>query len=148
MTRQKSQERGEASFVLFISTMSEELNLLIRDVELHTGVHLDFSDSSLDAVEEYVLRHGRSDDQVEVRDRVARYVGEVFRKALRGRWVLNTRGPRYFGYLLPVISEFSDRDYDVIPHSLVNNLVNGAPRGLLRRVLEADRKNCRACDKL
>ena len=104
----------QESFQYWLAHMDDALEEFLVTLPSSVAAQLDYSPDSLPALERWWLGEFESVDEAmayENRmrvDFVARYVGEVFRKNLNGKWRLQLDDPKYAYYNLPVI--LFDRD--------------------------------------
>lgn len=127
-------------FEQFLFEMDDVLNRFLTDAAA-SGYKLDYSLTSLDELERMLLTVMSSDDS-SLQNRAARYLGEVFRRELGGKWSLCDKGPRYLYQGLPVITGYSEKSIEFCPIDTVGDFVRGRKLGLFRRVIENDRPFC------
>jgi hypothetical protein len=96
------------------------------------GYALDYREDSLVALEAFIAERLESDPS-QVKNRAARYLGEVFRKNVGGRWDIYLENPKDLHYKLPVVTGFSSVDFDFCPIELVENFVVKKEAGTLSR---------------
>lgn len=100
---------AQERFQHWLAHMDDYLDELMRSVPPDLAARLDYSGESLDAIEARILdrfpsiEHAKAQDAAAEVNLYAIYVGEVFRKALGGRWTLPTDDPKYAYYRLPVL---------------------------------------------
>jgi hypothetical protein len=106
------------------------------------GMELDYSVVSLDRLESLIagamngeLSEARRD---ELKSRSARYLGEVFRKHLGGRWELCLKDPKYLYFKLPVIAGYARVPIEFCPIEIVANFTHSRRSGLIRLAVEAN----------
>jgi len=132
-----SQEERE-KFDYFIFEMDDVLEEFISDAK-KDGMNLDYSLSSLDNLELIILKNLDKEINVEIlKNRSSRYLGEVVRKNLGGKWELCDKDPRYLYFKLPVISGYSNFPIEFCPIEIIENFVFSKKRGLLKQAVEAD----------
>ena len=126
-------------FDQYLREMPDVLDALVTESRA-SGLTLDFSVASLDALEEYLLaRRGLAEDDLAFqKSRAARYLGEVFRRSVGGHWELCLKGPRYLYDKLPVITGYATVPIEFCPIEIVANFLHSRDRGLLARVVKAD----------
>ena len=140
----KKMKKGQISheerekFEYFIFEMDDVLEKFISDAKKE-GMNLDYSLSSLDQLELIILRNLDTETNIEVlKNRAARYIGEVVRKNLGGNWELCDKDPRYLYFKLPVISGYSDIDIEFCPIEIIRNYMRSKKMGMLKKNVEAD----------
>lgn len=102
------------------------------------GVKLDYSLESLDALEELLVLTWRDGDAGELlKNRAARYLGEVFRKRLGGRWDLCLKDPKYLYFKRPVISGYSPLGIEFCPIEVVANFLHSRRACTLRTTVDS-----------
>ena len=86
---------------------------------------LDGSAASLDVLEQWLLERYPSpaeimaDSELPILDGASRYVGEVFRKNIGGRWRIRLDDPKYAYHGLPELTFLDKRDTPECPLSVV-----------------------------
>ncbi len=136
--KQKESERAQEEFQRYLFEMDDVLEVLISSAE-RIGVRLDFSPESLDELESLWLQEKRGADAELLASRCARYLGEVYRRNLGGRWQLELKDRRKAAFGLPVIAGFSERQYAVCPTLLFESFRAREGLGHLREAFETDR---------
>lgn len=128
---------------MWLSQMNDELRAFFSENVAGLAAQLDFSGSSLDVLEEWMLSKYSSVDELvdpsqkAVLDRTARYVGETIRKQYNLQWKieLKKKDDAYFG--LPVMTDEKGKVNYECPHSLVTATVDRRENGYLRMVFDA-----------
>lgn len=136
----KSTQKALEKFEYFLFEMDDVLTMFLEEVstQLH-NCHLDFSLDSLCCTERFLLQICKEDPDLEMHiNRVARYIGEVFRKTVGGKWELCLKDPKYLYYGLPVISGFSDLPIEFCPIEVTRNFVRSRRLGLIRNAIESN----------
>lgn len=92
---------------------------------------LDYTPASLDRLEAFLLERYPSVQAIKAEpepylDGASRYVGEVFRRNIGGRWRIRTDDPKYVYAGLPELTFLKERDTPACPIKLV-------PTALARR---------------
>ena len=86
---------------------------------------LDYAPASLERLEAFLLQRypnlqSIKTDPEPYLDGAARYVGEVFRRNIGGRWRLRDDDPKYIYAGLPELTFLAERDTPVCPITLVS----------------------------
>lgn len=86
---------------------------------------LDYAPASLDRLEAFLIERYPGVDAIKsdpepYLDGAARYVGEVFRRNIGGRWRLRDDDPKYVYAGLPEVTFLAERDTPVCPLTLVS----------------------------
>ncbi len=130
-------EEDIEKFQYFIFEMDDVLDEFIA-LARENRFELDYSISNLDTLESFI-------DSIEgsVRDdkfinRCSRYLGEVFRKELGGRWDLCLDDPENINFKLPIINDFSDLDLEFCPIAIINNYLVTKRSGLLKGAVNSN----------
>ena|SRR5437868_9745638 len=97
-------------FQFWLMEMDAAIEQFIDSAPPSIKARLDFSDESLDALEEWVL--ARYSDPSETRsaqestflDGAARYFGEIFRRHTGSKWGIRYDDPKYVFHGLPILS--------------------------------------------
>jgi hypothetical protein len=111
-------------FESWLVDMDDALERFVDGLPREVSQRLDYTPSSLDALEGWILDRYESTDQMLAAsqaatvDGLARYVGETFRKAIGGRWGIRLDDPKYVFYGLPEIMGYSDKPTSLCPISL------------------------------
>lgn len=128
-------------FQVFLFEMDDVLEEFTEEAA-QAGYKLDFSLDSLDTLERYyAFRHGHRDEERLI-NRCARYLGEVCRLTVGGKWKLslNARG-LYFK--LPVITDYSDKNLEYCPLALFGTFTRHRNSGFLRKTVQGDLRYAR-----
>ncbi len=137
------EEMSQDDFEMWLFEMDDQLEAFFSENVPAIADKLDFSESSLDVLEEWMLSKYSSVDalmdpsQKTVLDRLARYIGETTRKKYNLKWKIELKNPddAYFG--LPVMTdEKGKRNYEC-PHSVTTATVDRQEPGYLRMVFES-----------
>jgi hypothetical protein len=111
-------------FESWLVDMDDALERFVDGLPREVSQRLDYTPSSLDALEGWILDRYESTDQMLAAsqaatvDGLARYIGETFRKAIGGRWEIRLDDPKYVFYGLPEIMGYSDKPTSLCPISL------------------------------
>jgi hypothetical protein len=102
---------------------------------------LDYTPPSLDRLESFLLDRYPSVDAIKVDpepylDGAARYVGEVFRRNIGGRWRMRNDDPKYIYAGLPELTFLAERDTPVCPITLVSASLDRRTGKFISKVFE------------
>jgi hypothetical protein len=145
----------EDRFHVWLTDMHDAIAGLRQSIPAEVAVRLDFSRESLSAIEQFALARYPSIEHVKRRreaqlvDGMARYVGEVFRKHLGGRWVVQSDACNAF-YGLPQLADMAGQCSPLCPLTLVTASVDRRVATFIRTVfdnavrnaLDSSRKGC------
>lgn len=123
-----------AKFEQFLFEMDDVLDGFLTEAR-SCGFKLDFSLDSLGILEQFLLSKARLDARS--RNRASRYLGEVFRQSVGGKWELCLEDPRYLYFGLPVISGYSAHQIEFCPIEMIRNFEEKREYGTLRAAVEA-----------
>lgn len=123
-------------FQYFLFEMDDVLESFIAAAQ-EAGFQLDYSIDSLSSLERFILAQADAAGESQLQNRAARYLGEVFRKSLGGKWELCLKDPKYLFYKLPVISGYSKLPIEFCPIQVIGNFVARKEPGLLKRAVES-----------
>ncbi len=130
-TNEAMDEEDIEKFEMFIFEMDDVLEPFIEEAE-SKGKLLDYSLESLHALEAYL---NEVDEPAEVasllKNRASRYLGEVFRKNVGGRWELCADPDKLF-FKLPVLVDYAQMPLEFCPIEIVANYLGSRKAGLLR----------------
>src|SRR5262245_6512219 len=96
-------EEREA-FERFLIEMDDVVDAFVAEAR-RAGVLLDFSVASLDDLERLLATKvdaATESEQMTLKNRAARYLGEVFRRQVGGKWELCLNDPKYLFFKQPV----------------------------------------------
>lgn len=123
-------------FQFFLFEMDDVLGPFVAAAQ-DAGFQLDYTIESLMSLEQFMLSHPTIMGNSQMQNRAARYLGEVFRKNLGGKWELCLKDPKYLFYKLPVISGYSKMPIEFCPIEIIANFVKNMTPGLLKRAVES-----------
>lgn len=125
MREQLSEVNSEEQFQYWLAHMDDALDEFLSRLPMEVRDRLDGSPESLGALEAWLLEKYptidaiMSDDEMPNLDGAARYVGEVFRKVLGGRWRIRLDDPKYVYHGLPELSFLEKKDTPIAPITVV-----------------------------
>lgn len=112
-------------FEFWLMDMDDAIENFRRSIPAELASRLDFSDQSLKALEDFVLQTYPGVEAVTkpgeatTVDGMARYVGEVFRKHLGGRWFVDHSDRKNAFYGLPQLKNLKGQIVQICPMTLV-----------------------------
>jgi hypothetical protein len=129
-------------FQIFLMNIDDVVDEFIEEAE-RLGFEFDFSEYSLDMLENYYLRRESELNQDEKRknafiESAARYLGETLIKNYGGDWALAIDDPKNFYYGLPIINGHSKYGVDFCPHETFRMFTRRKTHGFLRKVIQND----------
>jgi hypothetical protein len=132
-------EIEEDKFQTFLVEIDDIIDEFIEEAE-RFGFDFDFSEYSLDMLENYYLRREPELDKDEKRkgafiEAAACYLGETLIKHYGGAWTLAIDDPKDLYYGMPVITGHSKYDIEFCPHEKIRMFVRQKKMGFLRRVI-------------
>lgn len=122
-------------FQQYLFEMHDVLDDFVREAA-DVGYVLDYSIPSLDVLEHYICSLGAVTDG-RLRNRVARYLGETFRRNIGGRWDISLDAPEYLNSKLPIITDYSDLEIDFCPLEVTENFLVRRAGGTFRQAVES-----------
>ena len=137
MISHKLTTRDDFEYWLF--SMNDFLEQFIAQFPEEDQSSLDYSPSSLDVVEAWILKTYLDTDAMlsssesQAVNQAACYVGETFRKALGGKWDIQLDDPTYAYHSMPIIS---GTNISECPLTLVTAVADRRTGNYLRTVLE------------
>lgn len=132
-------------FENWIAHMDDALAEFLARVPPELKSALDSTPASLAHLEDFLLQRYatvdaiRSDPEPNL-DAAARYVGEVFRREIGGRWRIRTDDPEYAYAGLPELTFLPERDTPVCPLILVTAALDRRTGKVLSTALESQAK--------
>jgi hypothetical protein len=123
-------------FEYFLFEMDDVLEAFLAEASA-AGFAFDYSFDSLDALEKYVLSQPDEGKSSRFQNRAARYLGEVFRKTVGGKWELCLKDPKYLYFKLPVLTGYSDKPIEFCPVEVLGNFTHKKEPGILKRAVES-----------
>jgi len=116
---------SEDDFEYWLTHMDDALDEFQARLPAEVRERLDGSPESLGALEAWLLarypaiRAIMSEDEMSNLDAAGRYVGEVFRKTLGGRWRIRLDDPKYAFHGIPEVSFLETNDTPLAPVTIV-----------------------------
>jgi hypothetical protein len=122
-------------FEHFLFEMDDVLEEFVETAS-QAGFNLNYSVDSLADLERFITANSEHSDS-SFNNRAARYLGEVFRKLVGGKWELCLKNPRYMYFKLPVISSYSTHSIEFCPIEVIANFKAKQEAGMLRTAVES-----------
>lgn len=127
------------NFESWLASMDEFLEEFIVEFPPEDQRRLDYSPSSLDVVEAWILKTYNDTEAMlaksasQIVNRAACYVGETFRKVLGGKWDIRLDDPDFVFHAMPIISRSKSIE---CPLTLVTAAADRRTGCYLRTVLQ------------
>lgn len=115
----------EDQFEVWLMDMSDAIERFRLSIPKSVGERLDFSPDSLNAIEAFILATYSNVDEIKEQseaqmvDGMARYVGQVFRKHLGGKWSIELVDKQNVFYGLPQLVGMAGQSTQICPLTLV-----------------------------
>jgi hypothetical protein len=112
-------------FEYWLMDMDDALIRFVDTLPTEIKAQIDFSPESLVVLEAWLLSKYSDTDKImlmtesKVVDGAARYVGEVFRRCLGGKWVIDFKDKNNVFYGLPQLSGLPGQTVQICPLTLV-----------------------------
>jgi hypothetical protein len=130
-------------FEYWLIDMDDAIERVLERLPRDVAEKMDYSANSLDAIERYLLdKYGNSKEalkksEAQLIDAMARYVGEVFRKKLGGKWDIELNDKDNVFYDIPQLVGMKNQTTQIAPLTLVTSSLSRREENHIRRVLEA-----------
>lgn len=114
-------DKQHQDFQYWLADMDDAIERFLNSVPPDVASQLDFSPASLDLLEAWILKRYPSTQAMlpssegRLVDGLARYIGEVFRKAIGGRWELRLDDPQYVFHGKPQLAGFWEKATPLCP---------------------------------
>lgn len=137
------------NFEYWLADMDDALERFFWQVPDPIREKLDYSASSLDVLEQWLLERYPSTQAMlvpaesQILNGIARYVGETLRKTVGGRWNIQLDDPAYAFHGLPEITGFSERATPECPITLATAAADRRKGDYLRTIVEALKRRYR-----
>jgi hypothetical protein len=134
-------------FEFWLMDMDDALERFRQELPLDDRDRLDYSAESLDFVEALALsgypgvQEAKAPTEAKRIDQLARYVGQVFRKHLGGKWSIDFSDPKNAFYGLPQLSGLDGQRAQVCPLTLITASLDRRTGKFLRMVFENNLRN-------
>lgn len=128
-------------FEVWLIHMDDQLEVFLNSFDEPIKSQLDFSPGSLDVIEGWLLDNFKTYQELqEVKykklvDLLARYIGETFRKNIKGKWDMNLTDPNYVFYGMPIIMDGEKKETITCPHYLPTSAIDRKSGNFLRTIL-------------
>ncbi len=128
-------------FEVYLFEMDDVLETFIG--EFGNTYTLDYSEGSLGDLERLHNERGSQGPETareQLKNRSARYLGEVFRKNVGGHWRLCTGDPKQLFFNLPVVAGYASMDLEFCPIEVISNYLFSKRSGLLKTAVESHKE--------
>lgn len=141
---------NEDFFEFWLMDMDNALDSLFSILPDRTRRCMDYSPQSLQILEEWLL--DKYSDTImmlpasesKMVDGVARYVGEVFRKNLGGKWIIGFKDKKNAFYGLPQLGEIPGQQSQICPLILVTTSADRRTGKFLQTIFQNNQRNLEA----
>ena len=103
----------QEDFQEWIFFISDKLDYMTDIFAKENDLNLDFSIEALDALEEWMLAHYSSPQDLindpRMLDLLTVYIGETYRRRLGGKWFMDLENKKNVFYAMPVLKELTSR---------------------------------------
>jgi len=120
---------SEKDFEYWIFQMDDKLESFISSLYGDIKTHLDYSVTSLNNVEEWLINTYKTPEAIDAMHRAitvdgfCRYIGEVFRKKLGGHWDMSFQKDSDVG-AGPFLSGFKQNENRIYPYGLMKKALH------------------------
>jgi len=138
---------ADDQFQMWLMDMDEAIERFRHSVSEDVATALDFTPESLKTLESIVLAKYSCVDEIkrpseaEPVDGMARYVGEVFRKKLGGKWMIDHSDQKNAFYGLPQLVEMNGQRTQICPLTLVTASTDRRTGSFIRTVFNSSAKD-------
>lgn len=139
--------KEDDQFQMWLMDMTDAITRFRQSVPDNIGARLDFSPNSLAAIEEFALAtyptvaDAKKKTEAKLVDGMARYVGQVFRKHLGGKWTINFADKKNAFYGLPQLTDMDGQKTQVCPLTLVTASLDRRTGKFIRTVFDNHLRN-------
>jgi hypothetical protein len=141
----KMPERKRDMFEYWLTDMAEAIDESFKSMPSHVRDKIDYTPDSLDVMEKHIIdifdspKSALEESQAYFLDGIARYVGQVFRKSLGGKWDIELEDIDNAFYNIPQLVDMKNQDTQISPLALVTASLDRRRGNYIRTVLEAHR---------
>ena len=134
-------------FQYWLMDMDDAIARLIQSAPTNLADKLDFSPESLNVLEEFILSKYptiidiKKPTEAKAVDSLARYVGQVFRKHLGGKWGIEFNDRKNVFYGLPQLMGMAGQRTQICPLTLVTASTDRRTGQFIRTVFDNCQKN-------
>jgi hypothetical protein len=132
--------RNRNDFDAWLLRMDGELAEFRESVPSDLNKQLDFSPTSFDHLEKWLLENFETSDQLRENrllwDRIGRYVGETYRRHTGGRWEIVLDDPKFITYGLPDLIDAKGQRASLTTHYAATAAIHRRTGRYLRPLLE------------
>ena len=138
---------ADDQFQMWLMDMDEAIQRFRRSVSEDVATALDFTPESLSTLESVVLAKYNCVDEIKkpseakVVDGMARYVGQVFRKKLGGKWAIDYSDKKNAFYGLPQLVGMNGQRTQICPLTLVTASTDRRTGSFIRTVFDNNAKD-------
>lgn len=134
-------------FQVWLMDMSDAIERFRLSIPADVAARLDLSPESLTVLEEFLLASYRTVDDVKRQseaklvDGMARYVGQVFRKHLGGKWTIDFADKANAFYGLPQLTGMTGQRAQICPLTLITASVDRRTAKFIRTIFDNNLRN-------
>lgn len=139
--------KEDDQFQFWLMDMSDAIERFHHSLPNELGLLFDYSPDSLLAHEEFALSKypnveaAKQPDEAATLDALARYVGQVFRKNLGEKWVIDYSDEKNAFYGLPQISGMAGQKVQLCPLTLVTASLDRRTGKFIRQIFDNSSRN-------
>lgn len=136
----KTIEEKKEDFQYWLFGMDDDIEKLKREVSEFSN--LDFSVNSLEIIENWILKNFKSKEELLIDnnkfllDKMSKYVGEVFRKNLGGKWYLELENKNDAYYGIPAVKGGHDMSSPIAPATLLTACISREKGDYISSILQ------------
>lgn len=141
---------NEDLFEFWLMDMDEALSRFFDVLPEGMRQGMDYSPDSLQVLEAWLLiKYSDTDvmlltSESKLVDGAARYIGEVFRKNLGGKWIIDFKDKKNAFYGLPQLSGIPGQRVQICPLTLVTTLADRRNGKFLQTIYQNNKRNAGA----
>lgn len=130
-------------FEYWLTDMSESIERSLNSMPPDVSGKMDYTPESLDILEKHIIeifdspKCALEESEADFVDGIARYVGQVFRKCLGGKWDIELDDPSNVFFNVPQLVGMKNQDTQISPLTLVTASLDRRRGNYIRTVLEA-----------
>jgi hypothetical protein len=137
-------------FEFWLMDMDEALDNFLKALPDDTRQCMNYSPNSLQVLEEWLLSKYSDTDvmlsmsESKLVDGAARYIGEVFRKTLGGKWFVDFKDEKNAFYGLPQLNSMPGQKIQVCPLTMATALADRRTGKFLQMIYQNNKLNAEA----